>query len=144
MEPHCPRPQTLNKPTIKGAIWWQASRFAMLSVISFAGHLALTGVLHERLGISSYVAVPIAMACITLFNFFSTRLAIFNPSERGWLKELLGFLASIAGFRVAEYAAFILLHGLLELPYLPAYTSILAVSAVCKVLFLRNILFANA
>jgi len=134
----------LTESTHTRSISGQAIRFAILSAVSFVGYLGLTALLHERMGINSYVAVPIAMACITLFNFFSLRLVIFKPSERGWLPDLLGFLASIAGFRFAEYAAFIVLHGLLGLPYLPAYAVILATSAVCKFMFLRNILFANA
>lgn len=144
MEPHRKGTQGLNRHTRQRSISGQAVRFALLSAISFVGYLGLTALMHEGLGLSSYVAVPIAMACITLFNFFSLRLVIFKPTTRGWFAELLGFLASIAGFRVAEYAAFIVLHGLLDLPYLPAYAAILATSAVCKFLFLRNILFASA
>lgn len=120
----------------------QALRFAGLSGLSFAGYLGLTALLHEALGMSTYLAVPIAMACITLFNFFTLRLFIFQDSATPWLKQLTGFLASIAGFRAAEYLSFILLHGVLTLPYLPAYACILFASAACKFLFLRRVLFA--
>lgn len=122
----------------------QAARFAVLSGVSFIGYLGLTAFLHEVVGATSYAAVPIAMGCVTLFNFCTLRIWIFAPTERGWFKELTGFLASIAGFRAAEYAAFVLAHGLLGMPYLIAYATILALSAVGKFLFLRNILFAPA
>lgn len=121
----------------------QATRFALLSALSFAGYLTLTALMTEVIGLSSYLSVPIAMLCITLFNFLTLRLFIFAPTGKGWFQELFGFVASIAGFRVAEYAAFVLLHGFLSMPYLWAYAGILAASAVCKFLFLRNILFAS-
>lgn len=125
------------------ALRFQAKRFVVLSAISFAGYLGLTALLHEQLGVSSYIAVPISMACITLFNFFTLKLFIFPSSELHWLKQLAGFITSIAGFRVAEYIAFLLLHGLIALPYLPAYATILGASAACKFLFLRTVLFAG-
>ena len=124
------------------AIHAQALRFAALSVLSFAGYLGLTAFLHEFVGVSSYVAVPIAMACITLLNFYTLRLFIFDNAGRQWLTQLAGFLASIAGFRVAEYGCFLLLHGLLGFVYLYAYAVILFASAICKFIFLRSVLFA--
>lgn len=120
----------------------QAVRYALLSGLSFAGNLGLVVLLHEVIGLSSYLAVPIAMLCVTLFNFCTLKLAIFTQANRHWSRQLAGFLASIAGFRLAEYLCFLLLHGGLALPYLPAYGAILIVSAGCKFLFLRNILFA--
>ena len=120
----------------------QALRYAGLSVLSFVGNLGLLLLLHEGLGLSNYIAIPIAMACMTTFNFFTIRLAIFRNATANWLKQFAGFLASIAGFRVVEYISFIVLHGVLAVPYLPAYASILIAVAVTKFLFLRNILFA--
>lgn len=120
----------------------QAIRFALLSLLSFAGYLGLTALLHEGFGLPSLAAVPVAMACMTLFNFLTLRLAIFHANDQPWLKQLAGFIASIAGFRAAEYAGFVLLHGLLGLPYLITYAGILATSSICKFLFLRHVLFA--
>lgn len=120
----------------------QALRYAMLSAVSFVGNLGLLFVLHEWIGISSYIAVPIAALSMTLFNFVTLRLVIFEATDRGLAKELAGFLASIALFRVAEYAAFVSLHGLLGMTYLYAYALVLVVSAVSKFLFMRSVLFA--
>lgn len=118
-------------------------QFALLSAISFAGYLVFTAILHDAIGINAYLSVAVAMVCITLFNFITLRRFIFEPTSRSWLSELIGFLASIAGFRVAEYAAFLLIHGALDTPYLLAYAGILGASALCKFIFLRNILFAK-
>ena len=133
----------MSQPTEKRhSIHHQAIRFGALSAVSFTGYLGLTALMHEVIGISSFIAVPIAMGCMTAFNFFTLKLAVFPKTEQHWFKQFLGFVSSIAGFRVLEYAAFVVLHGLMLLPYLPVYASILAISAICKFLFLRNILFA--
>lgn len=120
----------------------QAFAFAVLSAVSFVGYLGLTALFHELLQISTWLSVPIAMMCMTLFNFVTLRLFIFDNAAGRWTVQLAGFLASIIGFRAAEYASFLLLSGVLSIPYLPAYAGILLVSAICKFVFLRQILFA--
>lgn len=127
------------QPTIQS----QALRYAFLSAVSFAGNLTLIAGLHEWGGLSTYLAVPIALVCMTLFNFFTIRMMVFTDSNRGLLQQFIGFISSIAGFRAAEYAGFILLHGVFAAPYLPAAAAILAVSAACKFLFLRRVVFAG-
>jgi putative flippase GtrA len=131
------------KPPAEKSLSDQALRYLLLSGLSFGGNLGLTVLLHEWIGLSSLVAVPIAMVFVTLLNFVTLKLFIFNHGEQGWAKQLGGFVASIAAFRVTEYAAFVVIHGLLGTPYVIAYASILTASAVCKFLFLRNILFAG-
>ncbi len=121
----------------------QALAFAVLSAVSFVGYLGLTALFHEVLNISTWLSVPIAMTCMTLFNFVTLRLFIFDNHAGRWTVQLAGFLASIVGFRAAEYACFLLLSGVLSIPYLPAYAGILLVSAVCKFVFLRQVLFAQ-
>lgn len=119
----------------------QALRFALLSGLSFVVNLSTTYLLHEWVGWSSLVAVPIAMAIVTVMNFCVLRGFVFSGDGRGWWAQFAYFVLSIAGFRVAEYAAFVLLHGVLSSPYLITYAGILAASLVCKFLFLRGTVF---
>lgn len=132
-----------DRPMRDKSIHNQAARYAVLSVISFVGNLGLVYTLHEWAGLSPYLAVPIAMVCMTLFNFFTIRTVVFTDSRRGIATEFAGFITSIAAFRGAEYAGFALLHGLLTVAYLPAVAVVLAVSAGCKFLFLRSVVFAG-
>ncbi len=131
-------PPTAGKRTLRS----QATRYALLSGISFAGNLGLTVLLHEIVGLSAYLAVPIALITMTLFNFFTIRHVVFTDAAGGIVKQFTGFVASIAGFRAAEYVGFVLLHGVFIVDYLPACAAILAASAVCKFLFLRRVVFA--
>lgn len=117
--------------------------YALLSAVSFVGNIGLTVGFHEWAGISSFLAVPMAMTLITLFNFFSVKCFVFKNGWHQWGKQLTGFIASIFAFRVAEYVAFVLLHGLMAVPYTPAYAFILALSAGGKFFFLRQVLFVQ-
>lgn len=121
----------------------QVFNYALLSAVSFAGNLGLTVWFHEWAGVSSFLAVPMAMALITLFNFYAIKLFVFKNGWHQWGKQLIGFIASIFAFRLAEYIAFVVFHGLMAVPYTPAYAFILAVSAACKFFFLRQVLFVQ-
>jgi|GEM_PF-1875988 len=121
----------------------QAFYYAVLSAVSLVGNLGLTALLHEMLGVSTWLSVPVAMTCMTLFNFFTLRVFIFDTHSSPWYLQLSGFVASIAGFRAMEYVAFLFLNCLLMIPYLPAYVGILLISAICKFLFMRQVLFAK-
>lgn len=124
----------------------QALRYAGLSVLSFGVNLSLVVILHEWAGLASYLAVAIAMALVTVMNFCTIRLLVFDRTAKAgrWRAQFAGYLASTAGFRAAEYLAFLLLCGLLLLPYLPAYAGVLACSVVGKFLFLRGYVFAGS
>ena len=77
--PLTPPPPVDTSPPL--ALRHQAVRYAVLSVISFVGNLALMVALHEWAGLSAYHAVPIAMACITTFNFYGIFQATFCQQE---------------------------------------------------------------
>ncbi|MFN3167338.1 MAG: GtrA family protein [Phycisphaeraceae bacterium] len=119
----------------------QALRFALLSGLSFLVNLSMTALLHEWAGLSGLVAVPIAMACVTVMNFAALRWFVFGHDGRGVGHQFAGFVASIAGFRLAEYAAFALLHGVFGSPYLITYATILVASLIGKFTLLRGTVF---
>ena len=76
-------------------------------------------------------------------NFCVLRLFVFEQTGQSWRKQLAGYLASIAGFRAAEYGVFLLLCGVLALPYLPVFPLVLVVSLVGKFVFLRGMVFSG-
>ena len=119
----------------------QALRFALLSGLSFVVNLSLTAALHEALGLSSLIAVPIAMACVTVMNFGALRWFVFGHDGRSAWRQFVGFITSIAGFRLAEYLAFALVHGALGAPYLVTYAAILVCSLIGKFVLLRGTVF---
>lgn len=122
----------------------QAARFAMLSALSFGVNLSMTAALHEWAGLSSLIAVPIAMVCVTVMNFGALRWFVFGHDGRSATTQFIGFATSIAGFRLAEYLVFALVHGLLGAPYLITYAAILIASLVGKFLLLRGTVFRTA
>lgn len=134
-------PPTRNHPSL---IRHQALRFALLSGLSFTVNLSLVYALHEWAGMSSLIAVPIAMAVVTAMNFVALRWFVFGHDGRTWWSQMIGFVVSIAGFRLIEYLAFLLIHGLLGAPYLIAYAGILIASLVGKFLFLRGTVFRTS
>jgi len=119
----------------------QAFRFALLSGLSFVVNLSMTFALHEWIGLSSLIAVPIAMACVTTMNFAALRWFVFGHDGRGVWRQFVGFVGSIAGFRLVEYAAFALIHGVFGSPYLTTYAAILVASLIGKFLLLRGTVF---
>lgn len=119
----------------------QAFRFGLLSAMSFVLNLGVTVVMTEAAGLPSFVSVALAMVTTTAANFLVLRFFVFPDAEQRWFKQFVGFATSIAGFRLAEYLAFIALHAGLGWHYLPVYASILVVSLVGKFLLLRNTVF---
>jgi putative flippase GtrA len=119
----------------------QAFRFALLSGMSFVVNLSMTFALHERVGLSSLIAVPIAMACVTAMNFAALRWFVFGHDGRSVWHQFAGFVGSIAGFRLVEYAAFALFHGVFGSPYLTTYAAILVASLIGKFVLLRGTVF---
>lgn len=121
----------------------QVARFAGLSLLSFVCYLGLSAVLHEWVGLPTSIAVAITMIAVTVMNFCTLRLLVFDRTTRGWAPQFVGYVASVAGFRAAEYLAFLLLSGLFAWPYLLALALVLAASVVGKFLFLRGLVFAG-
>ncbi|MEM1355350.1 MAG: GtrA family protein [Planctomycetota bacterium] len=119
----------------------QALRFGLLSAMSFTLNLGVTVAATELLGLSSFISVALAMVLTTLSNFLILRYFVFPGAGQGWCQQFSGFVASIAGFRLAEYLAFAALHGGLGWHYLPVYASVLIVSLVGKFLLLRKTVF---
>ena len=119
-----------------------SQRFTLLAAQNFALNLGLTAALTEGLGLPPAWAFGITLVVMTAFQFVLLRYVVFPSRHRAWPAQLAEFLASIAAFRLLEYAAFVLVYESLGLHYLLTITGILMVSFLGKFLLYRFRVFA--
>ena len=119
-------------------------RFGLLGLASFAINIGLTAGLHELAGLAEELAYAVALAVVLVTNFAACRLWVFPDATGGVLGQGLAFLASSAGFRGAEYAAFLLLHTLAGVQYLVTIVIVTGVSTLAKFVHYRFLVFRSA
>ena len=116
-------------------------RFAALAGLSFVTNLGLTALLHEVCCLPEEAAFGIALLTVFAMNFLACRYVVFEGREDRPAPQLALFTLSSAGFRGAEYLAFLLVHSWLGTPYLVAVTLVLGASFVVKFFFYRLVVF---
>lgn len=119
----------------------EVSRYTQLAVFSAALNLGLPVLLHEWIGLSERVAVALSLTTAFVVNFAVARGYVFRAGGPMG-PQVLRFAAASAGFRVAEYAGFLLLHTILGLHYVLALGAVLVVSFGVKFVFYRAFVFA--
>lgn len=120
----------------------EVSRYTQLAVVSAAVNLGLPVLLHEWLGMEERVAVALALATTFVVNFIIARSYVFKASG-AFGPQVLRFAAASAGFRIAEYVAFLFLYTFLGLFYVLALGSVLVVSFGVKFVFYRAFVFTS-
>ena len=115
-----------------------------MAVQSFAMNLGLTAALREGAGLPPAVAFGLTLIVVTTINFLLLRHVVFPSRHRPWFAQLAEFVGSIAAFRLAEYAAFVLIYEALGVHYLLTITAILTASFVGKFLVYRLRIFPEA
>ena len=119
-------------------------RFGALGAVGFALNLAVTISLHELLGAPEELAFAVALVVVFVFGFLTNRHLIFVGATRGDpRKQLFKYAISNAGFRMAEYVGFLVLHTLLRLPYLLAIVAVLGVSFLTKFFTYSTVVFVD-
>jgi len=116
----------------------QLARFAMLTGVSAAMTVGLPALLHEVWQVPPREAAAIAFTVAFFVNFASMRRLVFR-SQRGARRDLITYALSSFFFRLAEYAAFVLLT-MVHIYYLVALVGVLAISAVTKFVWYRRVL----
>jgi len=106
----------------------------VLAMLLYAGEIAI--------GVSAYAAVPPVFVANGLFNFTLNRHWSFPRSGRRIHDELGRFAIVAAVSLLVNYAALYLLHGVGDVPAVPAQA--LAVVVATPVGFLGNKLFSFA
>jgi putative flippase GtrA len=110
-------------------------RFAAMGAVGFGLNIAVTVSLHEWLGAPEELAFAVAL---------TSRYLIFAGASHGDpRRQLLKFALSNAGFRVAEYVGFLVLHTLLRLPYLLAIVAVLGFSFLTKFFTYSTVVFVD-
>jgi putative flippase GtrA len=120
------------------------ARFGAMGAAGFALNLAVTVSLHEWVGAPEELAFAVALAVVFVFSFVTSRYLIFAGAAHGDpRKQLVRFAISNAGFRVAEYLGFLVLHTLLDLPYLAAIVAVLGFSFLTKFFTYSTVVFVD-
>ena len=120
------------------------ARFGAVGAAGFGLNIAITVSLHEWLGAPEELAFAVALVAVFGFSFLTSRYLIFEGASRGDAKrQLIRFVISNAGFRVAEYLGFLVLHTLIGLPYVPAIVAVLACSFLTKFFTYSTVVFVD-
>jgi putative flippase GtrA len=120
------------------------TRFAAMGAAGFGLNIVITVSLHEGLSAPEELAFAVALAAVFVFSFLTSRYLIFTGASRGDpRKQLLKFGLSNAGFRVAEYVGFLVLHTVLRLPYLLAIVAVLGCSFLTKFFTYSTVVFVD-
>ena len=109
----------------------QLMRFGLSSGLSATLSFFLPIALHEAAEVPERPAVAIGFVSAYIFNFAMLRLFVFR-SRNSLRADALRYLPLNGAFRLAEYAGFLLLEGMLSLGYIASMFIILSISTVLK------------
>ena len=118
-------------------------RYGLVSALSFVSILGITAFLHEIIGAGEEWAFAIALVSVFFLNFWLMRMFVYPGQTRGAAGQFLQTLGASLGFRVLEYAAFLLLHTGLGMQYLATSAVVLIASFCAKFIFYRHVVFAH-
>ena len=119
----------------------QLIRFGFTTGASALLSLALPIVLHESFDIAEKIAVAIGFSSAFIANVFLVPLFVFR-SEQGLARNSLIYVATSAGFRLAEYLVFLALLEGLSMDYRASVIIVLIVSSVTK-FFVYRLIYAH-
>jgi putative flippase GtrA len=115
-----------------------------MGAVGFSLNIAITVSLHEWMRAPEELAFAVALAFVFILSFFAGRYLIFEGAARGNVRRQLGrFGFWNAGFRLAEYSCFLVLHTLLRLPYLLIIVTVLGVSFLTKFFAYSTVVFVD-
>ena len=119
----------------------RVGRFIALAILSAGLSFGLTIGLHEYLGLSEDTSYGIALITVFLVNFVGMRAWVFAAGQGRVTIQFVSYVATAAGFRGFEYAAFLLLHNWLGVQYILAILLIQGISFVAKFFFYGGVVF---
>lgn len=111
-------------------------RWGVNTGASFIVNLGLTIGLHEGLGVKPEMAYAIALITVFFMNFIFFRYYVFvqeTPAPVG--RQFAAYTGSAIGFRLAEYAGFVIIHSLLGLHYIATVILVQGIAFVIKFFF---------
>ncbi|MAG93342.1 MAG: hypothetical protein CMJ48_06290 [Planctomycetaceae bacterium] len=125
-------------------------RFVIWIVCSYALNLGILAAQVELAGVPEWLAFAVSLATITLVNFVALRLYVYRSTQTPARSQFVPYLASVAGFRTAEYVSFVVLLWLVtgstapdDRRYIVLSTIVLAVSVVLKNVVYKRLIFRS-
>lgn len=122
----------MNK-ALDGVLRARSFRWGVNTAVSLVVNLGLTVGLHEGLGIDPAIAYAVALLTVFLMNFVLFRFYVFVQTEPMPVgTQFMAYTTSAIGFRLTEYAAFLLLHSVLGVHYILTIFVVQGISFVAK------------
>lgn len=118
-------------------------RFGLLSGLSLVVSVGLTVVLHEAVGMLEEWAFGISLVVVFAVNFVACKYWVFEGKAGDLKRQLVIFALSSAGFRLAEYLGFLLVHTVLGVYYLWAMIGLKSAVVLSKFFYYRAVVFRS-
>ena len=121
------------RPRVEKLLRARSFRWGVNTVASFVVNLGLTVVLHEVFGVRNTIAYAVALTTVFFMNFAFFRYYVFVQDDPRSLGALFAtYTASAIGFRLVEYASFVLFHTVAGVQYVVAIVLVQGTSFVAK------------
>jgi len=117
------------------------ARYCAVGVLNLGLNLGVTAFLHEIAHAPEEAAYAAGLLSVFVVNFFVSRHYIYEAGRGPPGIQLGRFALTSGAFRLGEYAAFLLLHGLLGVWYLAAAFVVQVTSFIAKFLVFRTWVF---
>lgn len=107
-------------------------RFGVMTGVSVLISYGFTMVMHEWCGVEERLAFLIALVTVFCMNFVLMRYYVYTGRHAGIRRQFVTYAFTSAGFRAAEYVAYLLLLGLVAMDYRLAIPLVLGMSTLVK------------
>lgn len=116
-------------------------RYLAVGAFGYGLNVAVTGAGVELFGLDVGIANFIAITLVFCTNFFLAKHFIFSDSKGKLGKQLPRFIYASLTMRLAEYAVFLIMAKLLDIPYPAAIALALVASNALKYVIYRRYVF---
>lgn len=120
----------------------QIARYVAGAATSAILSFCLPLILHKVVGLEARLAVACGLTVATAVNFLIARFLVFGGGIE-LRKSVPRYIVTVIGFRVVEYAFFVLLFDVALLPYVVALGLPLIVSTILKFVIYRLVVFGR-
>lgn len=127
---------------VRGILRATTFRWLVNTAASFVVNLGLTIGLHEGFGVATEIAYAVALVAVFLMNFAFFRYYVFVQEEPLPIRaQFVAYTGSAVGFRLSEYAGFLVMHTLLGVHYVIAIVLVQGAAFVAKYFFYGKLVF---
>jgi len=120
------------------------ARFVVVGADVFPINVGLTALLHEVLHLPEEAAFAIALATVFVVGFFANRHLVFAAGAGRIRPQMVRYVVAAVGFRIVQFASFLVIHSWLGAPYLFAVVAVLSFWLVVKFVVFRALVFKSS